>query len=88
MSIFIIVAHYPFFDLKPINFNKFATKPYGFIEEMRVDLTTFKLILEQANKYNTDDMLKVLSLIIIERLFRGALFIITILCSGAIRQAC
>lgn len=55
--------------------NKFATKPYGFIEEMRVDFTTIKVLLEHTVHHpEQKNLLEILVIIILERIFRGALY--------------
>lgn len=53
--------------------NKFSTKKYGVIEEMRVDLTSIKIIIDYLFEIDKS-YIKMIAIIIIERLFRGALY--------------
>lgn len=55
--------------------NKFSTKKYGFIEEMRVDLTSIKVILDSIGRNQMSGAYKkVIAIIILERILRGALY--------------
>jgi hypothetical protein len=55
------------------NANKFSTKKYGFIEEMRVDLTSIMIILDKLCILDSN-YTKIIVIILLERLFRGALY--------------
>lgn len=55
--------------------NKFTSKHYGFIEEMRVDLSSIKYILDHGLLINHETTyVHVISLILLERIIRGALY--------------
>ena len=57
------------------NANKFSKKRYGFIEELRVDLTTIKIIIDNIKSgVLSAEFYNVIAIIIIERLFRASIY--------------
>ena len=57
------------------NVNKFSRKSYGFIEELRVDLTTIKIIIENIKLgVLSADFYNVIAIIIVERIFRASIY--------------
>lgn len=57
------------------NVNKFAKKSYGFIEELRVDLTTIIIIIDNINLgVLSSEFYNVVTIIIVERIFRASIY--------------
>ncbi|KTC72305.1 hypothetical protein Lbir_1371 [Legionella birminghamensis] len=57
------------------NVNKFSKKSYGFIEELRVDLTTIKIIIENISLgILSSEFYNVIAIIMAERIFRASIY--------------